>query len=72
MHHDSMSRFTFWKGFADVVSGVILLTKPEIIYHSFVAKGLHRVSGLRMPNPYPESADGRSAQHVVAIMVSVT
>jgi hypothetical protein len=71
IYHQLMSRFTFWKGFADAVTGVILLTKPEIIYHSFVAKGLHRISGLRVPSPYPESADGRSAQHAVAIMVSL-
>jgi hypothetical protein len=64
-----MSRFTFWKGFADAAVGVILLTKPEIIYHSAVAKALHHISGLRLPNPHPESADAISAQHAVAIMV---
>jgi len=64
-----MSAFTFWKGLADAAVGVILLTKPEIIYHSAVAKALHRFSGLRLPNPHPTSAGEISSQHAVAIMV---
>jgi hypothetical protein len=64
-----MSSFTFWKGFADAAVGVILLVKPEIIYHSSVAKALNRLSGLRLPNPYPTSEDAISSQHAVAIMV---
>ncbi|ORY11448.1 hypothetical protein BCR34DRAFT_565370 [Clohesyomyces aquaticus] len=64
-----MSSFTFWKGFADAAVGVILLAKPEIIYHSAVAKALNRLSGLRLPNPYPTTEDGVSAQHAVAIIV---
>ncbi|KAF2647300.1 hypothetical protein K491DRAFT_723560 [Lophiostoma macrostomum CBS 122681] len=64
-----MSRFTFWKGFADAAVGVILLTKPELIYHSSAAKALHRLSGLRLPNPYPVAEDALSSQHAVAIMV---
>ncbi|KAH7063781.1 hypothetical protein BKA63DRAFT_181948 [Paraphoma chrysanthemicola] len=65
-----MSNFTFYKGLADALVGVILLTKPELIYHSAVAKALHRASGLRLPNPYPEG-DAVSSQHAVAIMVIV-
>ncbi|KAF2003540.1 hypothetical protein P154DRAFT_532277 [Amniculicola lignicola CBS 123094] len=64
-----MSQFTFWKGFADAAVGVVLLTKPEIVYHSAVAKALHKLSGLRLPNPHPASEDAVSAQHAVAIMV---
>lgn len=64
-----MSRFTFWKGSADAVVGVILLIKPEIIYHSAVAKALNALSGLRLPNPYPTAEDAVSSQHAVAIMV---
>ncbi|KAF2013601.1 hypothetical protein BU24DRAFT_424599 [Aaosphaeria arxii CBS 175.79] len=64
-----MSKFTFWKGFADAAVGVILLTKPELIYHSAVAKTLHRLSGLRLPNPHPTAEDAISSQHAVAIMV---
>ncbi|KAH7391708.1 hypothetical protein BKA66DRAFT_458310 [Pyrenochaeta sp. MPI-SDFR-AT-0127] len=64
-----MSTFTFWKGFADAAVGVILLTKPEIIYHSAVAKALNRLSGLRLPNPHPTSPGEISSQHAVAIMV---
>lgn len=64
-----MSIFTFWKGFADAAVGVILLQKPEIIYHSVVAKALNRVSGLRLPNPHPTSPGEISSQHAVAIMV---
>ncbi|OAL53419.1 hypothetical protein IQ07DRAFT_641807 [Pyrenochaeta sp. DS3sAY3a] len=66
-----MSTFTFWKGAADAAVGVILLAKPEIIYHSFAAKALSRLSGLRLPNPYPTAAGEVSAQHAVAIMVIV-
>ncbi len=33
-----MTTFTYWKGIADVATGIVLLTKPEIIYHSSVAK----------------------------------
>ncbi|KAH7076157.1 hypothetical protein FB567DRAFT_535585 [Paraphoma chrysanthemicola] len=65
-----MSKFTFYKGLADALVGVVLLIKPEIIYHSAVARALHRVSGLRLPNPYPEG-DAVSSQHAVAIMVIV-
>ena len=65
-----MSRLAFWKGLADAATGVILLLKPEIIYHSAVAKALHQLSGLRLPNPYPVAEGERSSQHAVAIMVS--
>jgi hypothetical protein len=65
-----MSRFTFWKGFADAIVGVILLTKPEVIYHSVAAKALHRLSGLRLPNPWPTAEGEISSQHAVAIMVN--
>ncbi|KAF2245553.1 hypothetical protein BU26DRAFT_521978 [Trematosphaeria pertusa] len=64
-----MSRFTFYKGLADSLVGVILLAKPELIYDSAVARWLHGISGLRLPNPYPDSLDTVSAQHAVAIMV---
>jgi hypothetical protein len=63
-----MATFTFWKGVADTVVGIILLTKPEIIYHSAVAKLLNRVSGLRLPNPHPTAEGEISSQHAVAIM----
>jgi hypothetical protein len=61
--------FMFWKGFADAAVGVILLMKPKIIYHSAVAKALHRFSGLRLPNPHPTSPGEISSQHAVAILV---
>ena len=61
-----MSYFTFWKGFADVAVGIILLTKPELVYHSVLAKALHKLSGLRIPSPYPVSEDAISSQHAVA------
>lgn len=64
-----MSTFTFWKGFADAAVGVILLVKPEVIYHSAVAKALHRLSGLRLPNPHPIAPGEVSSQHAVTIMV---
>ncbi|KAF2624429.1 hypothetical protein BU25DRAFT_413654 [Macroventuria anomochaeta] len=64
-----MTTFAYWKGVADAATGVILLTKPEIIYHSSVAKFLNRISGLRLPNPYPTANGEISAQHAVAIMV---
>lgn len=64
-----MSTFTFWKGFADAAVGTLLLTKPEIIYHSAVAQALHRLSGLRLPNPHPTAPGEVSSQHAVAIMV---
>ncbi|KAH7379427.1 hypothetical protein DE146DRAFT_318221 [Phaeosphaeria sp. MPI-PUGE-AT-0046c] len=64
-----MSTFTFLKGLADSVVGIILLTKPAIIYHSAVARFLHERSGLRLPNPDPSSLETLSAQHAVAIMV---
>lgn len=65
-----MSTFAYWKGIADAAVGVILLTKPEIIYHSVVARSLNRISGLRLPNPYPTAQGEISSQHAVAIMVS--
>ena len=65
-----MSNFTYWKGVADAAVGVILLTRPEIIYHSVIAKLLNRLSGLRLPNPYPTSEGEISSQHAVAIIVS--
>ncbi|OAK96991.1 hypothetical protein IQ06DRAFT_296217 [Phaeosphaeriaceae sp. SRC1lsM3a] len=64
-----MSTFTFLKGLADSVVGIILLTKPAIIYHSAVARFLHERSGLRLPNPNPSSLETLGAQHAVAIMV---
>lgn len=64
-----MSTFTFWKGFADAAVGVILLAKPEVIYHSAVAKAINRLSGLRLPNPFPTAPGEISSQHAVAIMV---
>lgn len=66
----AMSTFTFLKGLADSVVGIILLTKPAIIYHSAVARFLHERSGLRLPNPNPNSLETLGAQHAVAIMVS--
>lgn len=68
----TMTTFTYWKGIADAVTGVILLTKPEIIYHSVVAKFMSRVSGLRLPNPYPTAEGEISSQHAVAIMVRLS
>lgn len=65
-----MATFTYWKGVADAASGIILLTKPELIYHSVVAKFLNRISGLRLPNPHPTAEGEISSQHAVAIMVS--
>ncbi|KAF1924389.1 uncharacterized protein M421DRAFT_424839 [Didymella exigua CBS 183.55] len=64
-----MTTLTYWKGIADAATGVILLTKPEIIYHSAVAKFLKKVSGLRLPNPHPTAEGEISSQHAVAIMV---
>ncbi|KAH6906407.1 hypothetical protein BKA70DRAFT_1287453 [Coprinopsis sp. MPI-PUGE-AT-0042] len=64
-----MSTFTFWKGFGDAAVGIILLTKPEIIYHSALARALNRLSGLRLPNPHPTVPGEISSQHAVAIMV---
>lgn len=64
-----MSAFAYWKGVADAAVGIILLTKPEIIYHSVVARTLNRISGLRLPNPYPTAEGEISSQHAVAIMV---
>lgn len=64
-----MSRFTFWKGFADAVVGVILVIKPELIYESKISKALARLSGLRLPNPYPSSEDAISSQHALVTMV---
>ena len=66
-----MTTFTYWKGIADAATGVILLLKPEIIYHSFIAKFLNRISGLRLPNPYPKAEGEISSQHAVAIMVRI-
>lgn len=64
-----MATFTYWKGVADVATGVVLLTKPEIIYYSVVAKFLNQVSGLRLPNAHPTAEGQVSSQHAVAIMV---
>jgi hypothetical protein len=64
-----MSTFTFWLGIADAAVGTILLTKPEIIYHSALARLLNRASGLRLPNPYATAGGEVSAQHAVAIIV---
>ncbi|KAJ8117975.1 hypothetical protein OPT61_g951 [Boeremia exigua] len=65
----AMTTFTFWKGVADAATGIILLTKPEMIYHSSVAKILNRLSGLRLPNPHPTAEGEVSSQHAIAIMV---
>jgi hypothetical protein len=67
--HTVMTTFTYWKGVADVATGVVLLTKPEIIYHSVVAKFLNQISGLRLPNAHPTAEGEVSSQHAVAIMV---
>lgn len=64
-----MSTFSFWLGIADAAVGTIVLTKPEIIYHSALAKLLNRVSGLRLPNPYATAGGEISAQHALAIIV---
>ena len=64
-----MSQFTFYKGLADSAVGVVLLTKPQLIYHSTIARFLHERSGLRLPNPNPSNVETLSAQHAVAIMV---
>ena len=64
-----MSRFVFWKGIADAVTGVILLTKPEVIYHSGLNRELSRLSGLRTANPHPSNTDAISAQTSLALMV---
>ena len=64
-----MTTFTYWKGVADVATGVVLLTKPEIIYHSVVARFLNEISGLRLPNAHPTTEGEVSSQHAVAIMV---
>lgn len=64
-----MTTFTYWKGVADVATGVVLLTKPEIIYHSVVARFLNEISGLRLPNAHPTAEGEVSSQHAVAIMV---
>lgn len=67
-----MSRFVFWKGAADAAIGIILLAKPEIIYHSVAAKALSQLSGLRLPNPCPTAEDAISSQHAVAIMARLS
>ena len=64
-----MSTFSFYLGVADAAVGTIVLTKPEIIYHSALAKLLNRASGLRLPNPYATAGGEVSAQHAVAIIV---
>lgn len=64
-----MSSFTYWKGVADAAVGVILLTKPELIYESTLAKFSSQASGLRLPNPHPTAEGEISSQHAVAIMV---
>ena len=66
-----MTTFTYWKGVADVATGVVLLTKPEIIYHSAVAKFLNQISGLRLPNAHPTAEGEVSSQHAVTIMVRI-
>ena len=66
-----MPRFACWKGVADAATGIILLTKPEIIYYSSGAKLLNRMSGLRLPNPHPTAAGEISSQYAVAIMVRI-
>jgi hypothetical protein len=65
-----MTTITYWKGVADVATGVVPLKKPETIYHSVVAKFLNQISGLRLPNAYPTAEGEVSLQHAVAIMVS--
>ena len=64
-----MSTFTFWLGVADATVGTIVLTKPEIIYQSALAKLLSRLSGLQLPNAHPTAGGEVSAQHAVAIIV---
>lgn len=64
-----MSTFTFWLGVVDAAVGTIVLTKPEIVYHSALAKLLSRVSGLQLPNPHATAGGEISAQHAVAIIV---
>jgi hypothetical protein len=63
-----MSRFVFWKGAADTAVGVILLTKPELIYHSRLSLALSRLSGLRPANAHPSNEDAISAQTGIALM----
>ncbi|KAF3044616.1 hypothetical protein E8E12_003924 [Didymella heteroderae] len=63
-----MSTFAFWLGIADAAVGTVVLTKPEIIYQSPVAKLLNRVSGLRLPNAHPTAEGEISSQHAVAII----
>ncbi|KAF8873480.1 hypothetical protein BD779DRAFT_1569952 [Infundibulicybe gibba] len=57
-----------YKGFADIVVGLLLTTKPSVIYDSFLARRLSALTGLHLSNA--EVAPGFN-QAIACMVVAV-
>ncbi|KAG5642972.1 hypothetical protein DXG03_001820 [Asterophora parasitica] len=53
-----------WKGYADIVLGVILATYPRLVYHSTLAQTVAALTGLHLSSP--DAAPGLN--HALACM----